>query len=47
MIIDVDELDVEHVYKLLIATIVPRAIGWVSSLSLERCGKQAGWGAWR
>jgi flavin reductase (DIM6/NTAB) family NADH-FMN oxidoreductase RutF len=35
MIIDVDELDVEHVYKLLIATIVPRAIGWVSSLSLD------------
>jgi flavin reductase (DIM6/NTAB) family NADH-FMN oxidoreductase RutF len=35
MIIDVEELDVEHVYKLLIATIVPRAIGWVSSLSLD------------
>jgi hypothetical protein len=33
MIIDEDELDVEHIYKLLIATIVPRAIGWVSSLS--------------
>ena len=33
MIIDTDELDVEHIYKLLIATIVPRAIGWVSSLS--------------
>jgi hypothetical protein len=33
MIIDADELDVEHIYKLLIATIVPRAIGWVSSLS--------------
>ena len=35
MIIDPDELDVEHIYKLLIATIVPRAIGWVSTLSLD------------
>lgn len=34
MIIDADELDAEHTYKLLIATIVPRAIGWVSTLSL-------------
>ena len=33
MILDADELDVEHIYKLLIATIVPRAIGWVSTLS--------------
>jgi flavin reductase (DIM6/NTAB) family NADH-FMN oxidoreductase RutF len=33
MIIDADKLDVEHIYKLLIATIVPRAIGWVSTLS--------------
>jgi len=35
MIIDPDELDVEHIYKLLIGTIVPRAIGWVSTLSLD------------
>jgi flavin reductase (DIM6/NTAB) family NADH-FMN oxidoreductase RutF len=35
MIIDADELDVEHIYKLLIATIVPRAIGWVSTLSAD------------
>src|SRR5215470_4515270 len=33
MILDADELDVEHIYKLLIATIVPRPIGWVSTLS--------------
>jgi flavin reductase (DIM6/NTAB) family NADH-FMN oxidoreductase RutF len=35
MILDADELDVEHIYKLLIATIVPRPIGWVSTLSTE------------
>ena len=35
MILDADELDVEHIYKLLIATIVPRAIGWVSTLSTD------------
>jgi flavin reductase (DIM6/NTAB) family NADH-FMN oxidoreductase RutF len=35
MIIDADKLDVEHLYKLLIATIVPRAIGWVSTLSAD------------
>ena len=33
MIINPDDLDVEHNYKLLIGTIVPRAIGWVSTLS--------------
>ena len=33
MIIDADEVDVEHIYKLLITTIVPRAIGWISTLS--------------
>src|SRR5262245_14637356 len=33
MINDADALDVEHIYKLLIATIVPRAIGWVSTVS--------------
>jgi hypothetical protein len=42
MIIYVDELDVEHVYKLLIATIVPRAIGWVSSLSLDGVANLSG-----
>jgi flavin reductase (DIM6/NTAB) family NADH-FMN oxidoreductase RutF len=35
MIIDADTLDAEHAYKLLIATIVPRAIGWLSTLSVE------------
>jgi flavin reductase (DIM6/NTAB) family NADH-FMN oxidoreductase RutF len=35
MIIDADDLDVEHAYKLLIATIVPRPIGWISTLSSE------------
>ena len=35
MIIDGDELDVEHIYKLPIATIIPRAIGWVSTLSTD------------
>ncbi len=35
MIINADDLDVEHTYKLLIATIVPRAIGWVSTLSRD------------
>lgn len=35
MIIDADTLDVEHAYKLLIATIVPRAIGWLSTLSVD------------
>ncbi|MDB5576602.1 MAG: nitrilotriacetate monooxygenase [Bradyrhizobium sp.] len=35
MIFDAAELDVEHIYKLLIGTIVPRAIGWVSTLSSD------------
>src|SRR5262249_9980353 len=35
MILDADELDVEHIYKLLIATIVPRPIGWLSTLSRD------------
>jgi flavin reductase (DIM6/NTAB) family NADH-FMN oxidoreductase RutF len=35
MILAADELDVAHIYKLLIATIVPRPIGWVSTLSVE------------
>jgi hypothetical protein len=33
MIIDADDLGVEHTYKLLIATIVPRPIGWISTLA--------------
>jgi len=33
MILDADQLDAEHTYKILIATVVPRAIGWVSTLS--------------
>ena len=33
MILDAAQLDVEHTYKILIATVVPRAIGWVSTLS--------------
>jgi flavin reductase (DIM6/NTAB) family NADH-FMN oxidoreductase RutF len=33
MIIDTAELDATAAYKLLIATIVPRAIGWVSTIS--------------
>lgn len=33
MIIDTSELDATAAYKLLIGTIVPRAIGWVSTLS--------------
>ena len=35
MILDADELDVTQAYKLLIATIVPRAIGWISTLSTD------------
>ena len=35
MIINADDLDVEHTYKLLIGTIVPRPIGWVSTLSSD------------
>jgi flavin reductase (DIM6/NTAB) family NADH-FMN oxidoreductase RutF len=35
MIINADDLDVENTYKLLIATIVPRPIGWISTLSSE------------
>ncbi len=33
MIIDADSLDATQTYKLLIATIVPRAIGWISTVS--------------
>ena len=35
MIIEADTLDATQAYKLLIATIVPRAIGWVSTLSTD------------
>ncbi|WP_030976184.1 flavin reductase family protein [Streptomyces sp. NRRL S-1824] len=33
MIINADELDVRSAYKLLIGSVTPRAIGWVSTLS--------------
>jgi flavin reductase (DIM6/NTAB) family NADH-FMN oxidoreductase RutF len=33
MIIDADKLDAARCYKLLIATVVPRPIGWISTLS--------------
>ena len=35
MIIDADGLDAYQAYKLLIATIVPRPIGWLSTLSVD------------
>ncbi|MBB3458304.1 flavin reductase (DIM6/NTAB) family NADH-FMN oxidoreductase RutF [Rhizobium sp. BK313] len=35
MIIDADDLDAAQTYKLLIATVVPRAIGWISTLSKD------------
>lgn len=35
MILDADELDAHQSYKLLIASIVPRAIGWISTLSTD------------
>lgn len=35
MILDADDLDPTQTYKLLIASIVPRPIGWVSTLSTE------------
>jgi flavin reductase (DIM6/NTAB) family NADH-FMN oxidoreductase RutF len=33
MILDADGLDAAQTYKLLIATVVPRAIGWISTIS--------------
>ena len=33
MILNPDEFDAAQTYKLLISTIVPRAIGWISTLS--------------
>jgi flavin reductase (DIM6/NTAB) family NADH-FMN oxidoreductase RutF len=35
MIIDADTLDATQAYKLLIATVVPRAIGWLSTISTD------------
>lgn len=35
MIIDADDLDPVQTYKLFIATVVPRAIGWISTLSVD------------
>src|SRR5262245_35287160 len=35
MIIDADTLDATASYKLLIGSILPRAIGWVSTLSVD------------
>lgn len=35
MVIDSDSLDAESAYKLLIGSILPRAIGWVSTVSVE------------
>ncbi|WP_413711715.1 flavin reductase family protein [Rhizobium sp. Rhizsp82] len=35
MIIDAEALDATQAYKLLIATVVPRAIGWLSTLSTD------------
>jgi flavin reductase (DIM6/NTAB) family NADH-FMN oxidoreductase RutF len=35
MIIDADDLDATHAYKLLVATVVPRAIGWLSTMSKD------------
>lgn len=33
MIIDATDLDLSSAYKLLIGSIIPRAIGWVTTLS--------------
>jgi hypothetical protein len=35
MILNANELDVTQTYKLLIATIVARPIGWISTLSTD------------
>ncbi|MGW7547614.1 flavin reductase family protein [Streptomyces sp. NPDC054770] len=35
MIIDAAELDAAHAYKLLIGSVVPRAVAWVSTVSRE------------
>src|SRR3954453_1982780 len=35
MIIDAAELDATHAYKLLIGSIIPRAVAWVSTVSPE------------
>ncbi|MFD8999563.1 flavin reductase family protein [Streptomyces sp. NPDC059582] len=35
MIIDAAELDATHAYKLLVGSIIPRAVAWVSTVSTE------------
>jgi flavin reductase (DIM6/NTAB) family NADH-FMN oxidoreductase RutF len=35
MILDADDLDPAQTYKILISTVVPRAIGWISTLSKD------------
>src|ERR1700733_3249637 len=35
MILDADALDAAQTYKILIATVVPRSIAWISTLSKE------------
>lgn len=35
MIIDAAELDATHAYKLLIGSIIPRAMAWVSTVSQD------------
>ncbi|MFJ9821732.1 flavin reductase family protein [Streptomyces sp. NPDC101151] len=35
MIIDAAELDATHAYKLLVGSIIPRAVAWVSTVSAE------------
>jgi flavin reductase (DIM6/NTAB) family NADH-FMN oxidoreductase RutF len=35
MILDADALDAAQTYKILIATVVPRPIGWISTLSAD------------
>lgn len=41
MILDPDALDAARTYKILIATIVPRPIGWISTLSRENVANLA------
>jgi flavin reductase (DIM6/NTAB) family NADH-FMN oxidoreductase RutF len=35
MILDPDALDAAQTYKILIATVVPRPIGWISTVSKQ------------
>src|SRR5271170_3559582 len=41
VIIDASSLDRVHAYKLLIGSIIPRAIGWVSTVSKDGIGNLA------